>query len=76
MSTNELSHNLDMSLQETKKLQNAYFSRYSSAKKFIDDRKQYCKEHGEIKTIFGDKIYINPSEYATAGINYVLQNSI
>ena len=75
MSTTELSHNLDMTMDETKKLMNAYFDRYSSAKKFIDDRKQYCKEHGEIKTIFGDRIYVNASEFATAGINYVLQNS-
>lgn len=75
MATETLSHNLDMTLEETEKLQNAYFERYSSAKAFIDRKKKYCKEHGEIETIFGDRIYVSASKFATAGINYVLQNS-
>jgi len=75
MAVETLSHNLDMTFEDTKELVNAYYTRYSSAKKFIDEAKKFCKENGEIKTIFGDKLYADPRDYATAGINYVLQNS-
>lgn len=75
MAINTLSHNLDMTMEETENLVNSYYSRYSSAKKYIDAAKKYCKENGEIKTVFGDKLYADARDYATAGINYVLQNS-
>ena len=77
MHPSTLAHNLDMTLDETKELMNSYFRRYSSAKEYIEECKEYCRTTGEIKTIFGDRIYVsNPKkEFATAGINYVLQNS-
>ena len=74
MGIDQLSHNLDMSLEEAQKLVDGYFTRYETAGKFIKEAKQYAKEHGEVRTIFGDKLRCDKRRYATAGINYVLQN--
>lgn len=71
MAVNTLSHNLDMTLEETQKLVDSYFTRYSTAGKFIQEAKEYAKEHGEVKTIFGDRLRCDKRRYATAGINYV-----
>ena len=70
----QLAKQLDMTTEEAGKLVNSYFTRYSSAGKFIKEAKQYAKEHGEVITIFGDKLHCDKRRYATAGINYVLQN--
>ena len=74
MGISQLAHNLDFSVEEAQKLVDSYFTRYAVAGKFITEAKQYAKEHGEVKTIFGDKLRCEKSRYATAGINYVLQN--
>lgn len=75
MAPETLCHHLDMTLEETLTLMDSYFSRYSKAKEFIDESKEYCKRTGEIRTIFGDRLRADRKKYATAGINYVLQNS-
>lgn len=71
MGMEQLSKQLDMTLEEAQKLVDSYFTRYSTAGKFIKEAKEYAKEHGEVKTIFGDKLRCDKRRYATAGINYV-----
>lgn len=76
MSPETLSHQLDMTLEETKNLMQGYFDRYSVAKQMIDESIDYCKKTGYIKTIFGDKLAAKDGKRKanTQGINYKLQN--
>ena len=53
---------------------NAYFERYSVTAAWRQECLQYAKEHGEVKTMFGDKLRCEKSRWATQGFNYVLQN--
>ena len=69
-----LAHNLDLSLEDTRQLMNAYFTRYSSTAKWRQQCLEYAKKTGEIATLFGDKLRCDKKKWATQGFNYVLQN--
>ena len=74
MSCETLSHNLDLSVEDTKELMNAYFTRYSSTAAWRQECLDFAKETGYVKTIFGDKLKCDKGRWATQGFNYVLQN--
>ena len=63
-----------MTLEDTKELVDAYFTRYAVTAAWRQECLQYAKEHGEVKTMFGDKLRCDKGRWATQGFNYVLQN--
>ena len=74
MSPQSMSHQLDMTLDDTKKLMQAYFDRYPKTKQQIDECVAYAKRTGEILTVFGDRLRCDKSRASTQGFNYRLQN--
>ncbi len=73
MGVTQLSHNLDMTEEETKHLMDAYFERYSSTAAWRQECLDFAKETGYVKTIFGDKLKCDRGRWATQGKrNYAL----
>ncbi len=53
-----LSRQLGISNEEAAAYMKAYFERYPGIQAYMDDRKQFCREHGYVETLFGRRIHV------------------
>ena len=70
-----IADNIGKSLEETNKIISNFFGRFKKINSVIQQKVEFCKEHGYIDTYLGDKIYADKNRAATVGINYFIQNA-